>query len=280
MALVLALWLIVLLSIMAAGHSRNAHNDTQIASRQLQSAKARGLAEAGINHMILEMIAANSRRKIPLDGSVITRRIGDDLVTIAVRDTRGLVDINRADPGLLDAALIAAGADETQRPHLVDSIQDWRDKDDLRRLNGVEDNDYVSAGMPWRSRDSAFVALEELKYLPGMSQDVFQRLAPLVTIYGGGGKTNFDLAPPALVAAVRGDPLPVANGVNTQQTAANRQIVSNGTFHIYASAAGSGVVASIEAVVSVSRSSKRPFTILEWREPSRQYLPPVPGDEE
>lgn len=276
MAMVLVLWLVVLLGIMAAGHSRNAHTETKLSSRQLQAAQARGLAEAGINHLILEMLGADSGRNIPVDGSVFTRRVGEDTVTLAVRETAGLVDLNAAGPELLDTALRAAGIGEMQRPRLVDAIQDWRDKDDLAHLNGFEDKDYIAAGVPWQSRDAALVAVDELKYLPGMSPEAFERLSPLVTVHGGQGKTNFDLAPPVLAAAARGDASPAAApGGN-----AARQAARNGTYHIYASSGGTAANASIEAVVRISRSSKRPFTILEWREPSRQFLPPVPGDEE
>ena len=276
MALVLVLWLVVLLGIMAAGHSRNAHTDTRLASQQVQAAKARGLAEAGINHIILEMLAARSSGEIPIDGSVFTRRVGEQTVTLAVRDTLGLVDLNAADAVLLDTVLRAAGAGEERRLRLIDAIQDWRDKDDLTRLNGYEDADFEAAGVPWTSRDAAFTAVDELKYLPGMTQDVFERLSPLVTVHSGRGRFNPDLAPPVLAAAVRGDLAPSAEptGNNAPVTA------RNGTYHIYASAGGTVAIASLEAVVSISRSSKRPFTILEWREPSRQVLPPVPGDEE
>ena len=88
MALIVVLWLVVLLSIMAAGHSKNVHTDTTLASRQVQSAKARALAEAGINHVILEMLAADSDRKLPADGSLFTVRVGDDNITIATSTKR------------------------------------------------------------------------------------------------------------------------------------------------------------------------------------------------
>jgi general secretion pathway protein K len=276
MALVIVLWLVVLLGIMAAGHSKNAHTETQLSSRQLQAAQARGLAEAGINHLILEMLGTDSGRDIPVDGSVFTRRIGDEIVTLAVRDSLGLVDLNAANPELLDTVLRAAGVDSTARQGLIDAIQDWRDKDDLTHLNGFEDDDYAASGLPWRSRDDSFIAVDELKYLPGMTQGAFERLAPLLTVYSGRGKFNPDLAPPVLAAAARGDSTPAATPTNSP---ANRGARS-GAYHIYASAGDAGANASIEAVVTVSRSARRPFTILEWREPSRQFLPPVPGDEE
>jgi general secretion pathway protein K len=277
MALVLVLWLVVLLSVMAAGHSRNVHTDTTLASRQVQSAKARALAEAGINHVILEMLAAETDRKLPTDGSLFRVRIGEEDVTIAIRDATGFVDLNAANPDLLDAALSACGINETTRRDLVDTILDWRDKDDLSHLHGVEDDDYVASGVAWSSRDGAFEAIDELKYLPGMSQARYDCLAPFVTVYSGSGALNAEYAPPGLVAAITGAELP-ADARDTSGD--NARGARNGTFHVYASAAGSsGAIAAIEAVVKIGRTSKSPFSILDWREPPRAEFPPREGDQ-
>jgi general secretion pathway protein K len=275
MALIVVLWLVVLLSVMAAGHSKNVHTDTTLAARQVQSAKARALAEAGINHVILEMLAADSDRKLPADGSLFTVRVGDDDVTIAIRDATGFVDLNAAKPELLDAALKVCGVDETARRDLVDAILDWRDVDDLTRLHGVEDDDYLAAGVAWTSRDGAFEAVDELKYLPGMSQARYDCLAPFVTVYSGRGGLNMEYAPPALIAALTGEEVPAI-----EPDDGNAGGPRNGTFHIYASASGSAAtVAAIEAVVTISRASERPFTIVDWREPPRVEFPPREGVE-
>jgi general secretion pathway protein K len=275
MALVLVLWLVVLLSVMAAGHSRNVHTDTTLASRQVQSAKARALAEAGINHVILEMLAADSDRKLPVDGSLFNIRIAEQDVTIAIRDATGFVDLNAAKAELLDAALEACRVNETARRELVDAILDWRDKDDLTRLHGVEDDDYIAAGVAWSSRDGAFAAVDELKYLPGMSQARYDCVAPFVTVYSGRGGLNMEYAPPALISALMGEEVPSAEPENDDGNASGPR---NGTFHIYASASGSGAtVAAIEAAVRISRASKSPFTIVDWREPPRAPFPPREG---
>jgi general secretion pathway protein K len=275
MALIVVLWLVVLLSIMAAGHSKNVHTDTTLAARQVQSAKARALAEAGINHVILEMLAADSDRKLPVDGSLFNVRVGDDDVTIAIRDATGFIDLNASTAELLDAALKACGTGETARRDLVDAILDWRDGDDLRRLHGIEDDDYVAAGVAWTSRDGAFEAVDELKYLPGMSQALYDRLSPFVTVHSGRGGLNMEYAPPALVAALTGeDVTAAAPGADDGKKGGPR----NGTFHIYASASGtSGTVAAIEAVIEISRASQSPFTVLDWREPPRVEFPPREG---
>ncbi len=275
MALIVVLWLVVLLSVMAAGHSKNVHTDTTLAARQVQSAKARALAEAGINHVILEMLAADSDRKLPVDGSLFTVRIGDDDITIAIRDATGFVDLNAAKPELLEAALEACGVGETARRDLVDAVLDWRDRDDLRRLHGVEDDDYLAAGVAWTSRDGAFEAVDELKYLPGMSQSYYDCLAPFVTVHSGQGGLNMEYAPPALITALTGDEVPAAEADDNRAGGPR-----NGTFHIYASASGSAAtVAAIEAVVRISRTTKTPFTIVDWREPPRAEFPPREGVE-
>jgi len=275
MALIVVLWLVVLLSIMAAGHSKNVHTDTTLAARQVQSAKARALAEAGINHVILEMLAADTDRKLPVDGSLFTVRVGDDDVTIAIRDATGFVDLNAAQAELLDAALKACGVGETARRDLVDTLLDWRDGDELRRMHGIEDDDYMAAGVAWTSRDGAFEAVDELKYLPGMSQSRYECLAPFVTVYSGRGGLNMEYAPPALITALTGEEVPAAE-TDDDRAGGPR----NGTFHIYASASGSsGTVAAIEAVVRISRTSKAPFTIVDWREPPRVEFPPREGVE-
>jgi len=277
MALIVVLWLVVLLSVLAAGHSKNVHTDTTLAARQVQSAKARALAEAGISRVILEMLAADSDRRLPVDGSLFTVRIGEDDVTIAIRDATGFVDLNAAKPELLEAALEACGVGETARRDLVDTILDWRDGDELRRMHGIEDDDYVAAGVAWTSRDGAFEAVDELKYLPGMSQSRYDCLAPFVTVYSGRGGLNMEYAPPALITALTGEEIPAVAPEGADSEAGTPR---NGTFHIYASASGSsGAIAAIEAVVSIARTSKTPFTIVDWREPPRAEFPPREGVE-
>jgi len=280
MALIIVLWLIVLLSVMAAGHSRNVHTDTRLASRQVQVAQARGLAEAGINHVILEMLADNSTNEIPIDGTAFAIDVYGTPVTLAVRKANGLVDLNAASSDLLDAVLQACGVEYGRRPALIDAILDWRDGDNLTHLNGIEDKDYLAAGLPWTSRDDAFVSIDELKYLPGVDQGLFERMAPLVTVYSGRGGIDLENAPPILVATLAGEQIGPATQRDGGAGAANRRNRQLGTFHIYASvAAGSGTVASIEAVVTTSRSAGKPVTIREWREPPRQVLPPLAGVE-
>lgn len=274
-ALVLVLWLVTLLSIMATGHSRNTHTDVMLASRLVETTKARGLAEAAVNHVILQMLGKHRDIDLPSDGTVFAVPVRDARVAVAIRDATGLVDLNTANPELLDALFRAGAVDDAHRPGLIDAVLDWRDKDDLARLDGFEDADYRASGAPWTARDGAFVSVEELRYLPGMTQALYDRLAPLVTVYSGRGDVDMKFAPPALIAGLTGTELPVDPAARDDGQSGDAR---NGTFHIYAAAdGGAETTASVEAVVRISRSSPRPFVVLTWREPARAEFPSHAG---
>jgi general secretion pathway protein K len=277
MALIIVLWLVVLLSVMASSHMRNTHTETQLAARQLGLAQARALAEGGIQHAIIELLANKSTGQRPVNGTTFSIHIGNEQVTLAIRDATGLVDLNAASADLLTATIRAVGADEATQRALADAILDWRDVDNLSHLNGAEDDDYRAAGMPWTARDGAFETIDELKYVLGMPQQVFDRLAPLLTVYSGSSSLDLEFAPPFLVAALTGDEFiattPAWPDAIQDETNSSVGGVRSGTYHIYASVSGAaGSVASVEAVVRISAAKDRPFTILEWREPSRANL--------
>ncbi len=261
MALVVVLWLVVLLSVMAAGHTKNVRTDTLLASRQLEAAAARGLAEAGINHAVYSMLAG---RKVPIDGRLFDVTIGDAPVRVSVRDARGLVDLNTADPVLLDALLRAAGVDD--RVAIVAAILDWRDADHLPRLDGAEADTYLAAGLPWSPRTGPFAVVDELRYIPGIDASLFARLVPFLTVYSEGAGIDLEFAPPALITAMTGRE--VAAAVRDASS------VHSGTFHIHASvAAGAGTLTTIEAVVRLSGSGDERFRVLAWRAPAHVTIP-------
>ena len=90
------------------------------------------------------------------------------------------------------------------RDSVVDAILDWRDADDLTQLNGAEDGDYESAGMAYGARDDLFKSREELRQVLGMTVDLYQQLAPHVTVDNDTGQIDRQFASAAVLAATRG----------------------------------------------------------------------------
>lgn len=277
-ALVIVLWLIVLLSIMAAGHASNVYSETRLAMQQLESARARVLAEAGIQRAILALLLPATGADWPVNGSAIRLAIDDREVRVAIRDATGLIDLNAADAGLLGALIAISGGDPSQQEQLVDAILDWRDADNLTHLHGAEDDRYRAARSAWTARDAPFSSVDELRYVFGMTARRFAAIRPYATVYSARGELNLDYAPPALISMLTGQVLDNSdNDAGTppqEQRARGRASARNGSYHIYASATGNGnVTASIEAVVSIAATAEQPYSILYWREPAHFQFP-------
>lgn len=264
-ALVLVLWLTVLLTVIAASHAKVIRTETRLASNHVVASKARSLAEAGAHHAIMELLVRDVSQRWPVDGRVNRIDYTDGAVAISVRDTRGLVDINNAQAPLLHALLSGMGVDEATRSAVVDATLDWRDQDALKHLNGAEDDDYRRSGLQWAARDGAFSSVEEFRYVLGMTNSLYERLAPYLTVHSGQAAVMLDFAPPWL-AGVLDDATGVATqGGTTWQLAGSTYRVS------VLATTQDGSVASLDLVVRLSPTDETPYTILSWRAPARSF---------
>lgn len=79
-------------------------------------------------------------------------RISETL-KIFVQDERGLIGINTLDERLLARFLTSIGVPADQQPRLIDTLLDYMDPDDLRRLNGAEAAEYRRANLPPPTND-------------------------------------------------------------------------------------------------------------------------------
>jgi len=268
LALVLVLWLIVLLGVIASGHAYNVHTETRLAAMHVQTAKARAAVGTGLSYAILRLLAEDRAMPWPIDGTVEQILSDDTRIRIAVRDATGLIDLNAAGTDLLQSLTAALNVDQERQQRIIAAILDWRDRDDTRHAGGAEESDYLSAGYPWTPRNGAFTSVEELRYVMGMSQQLFDEMAPFVTVYSERAGINLEFAAPFLIEAMRGQVVMPALSQRPRNDAHSR--VGSGTYHIYVGAANNeGIGASAEAVVRISDNSARPFRVLYWRDSMR-----------
>ena len=261
-ALVIVLWLIVLLTVIGSSHARNAHIETRLAFNQIDVARAKAMAEAGINHAILELFNSNLTERWRFDGSLNTLTFEHGTVAVNIRDASGLLDLNTTSAIQLDAVLAATDIDDNARVELTDAILDWRDEDNLRHLHGAEDSDYKHAGFVWGARDGAFASVDELRYVLGMTNELFTQLAPYLTVFSGSSEVNLQYAPAWLYTALTGTSSELATDAPIGSGPAD------GAYHINAVAAThAGSQVQLEAVVSTKESGDLPFAILAWRRP-------------
>jgi general secretion pathway protein K len=216
---VIVLWLLVLLTAIAGSHAYNTHVETRLARNRVEQVAVRQAAAAGVERAVLELLNPVPGKRWTFDGRSHALAIGEAEVTVSLRDLAGLVDLNAATPELLDALLTAAekqsgGAltiDEATRKAVVDAIGDWRDRDDLRRLNGAEAAEYLAADRGYGPTNGPFASVHELRYVLGMTPELYETLAPLLTVHSKMPGINPDYAPEALLTGLPGADL-VARG--------------------------------------------------------------------
>lgn len=223
-ALLIVLWLLVLISAIAVSMSGTTRVESRLAFNLVEEARARYLAQAGINHAILTLLKPRAPRQRVMDGAAVTpidlfgMRLG-----IRIRDECGKVDLNTAWGGLIGGLLAGhrgqggqsgqggqggqsgqGGQGEPQAFDLTQAILDWRDPDKIRRLRGAEDDDYAAAGMAYGARDGLFETIEELQQVRGMTEGLYQRLSPDVTVDCLAAGIDPLAASPAVLAALPG----------------------------------------------------------------------------
>jgi general secretion pathway protein K len=79
---------------------------------------------------------------------------------------------------------------------LGDAILDWRDEDDEARPRGAEEQDYASLPEPVKPRNGRFASVGELRYVRGVTHEIYMRLLSTVfTVDSGMQSVNVNVAP-------------------------------------------------------------------------------------
>jgi general secretion pathway protein K len=83
--------------------------------------------------------------EISLDGSAYA---GLGRTRFSLQDEAGLVPLNSESQQTLESLLLEFGTDATLASRLLDALADYRDANELARLNGAENAEYAAAGEP------------------------------------------------------------------------------------------------------------------------------------
>jgi general secretion pathway protein K len=198
-ALLLVLWTALLLSVVLAGALAAVRIEAKIAAARRQMMEA-DLAISSALDLAAWKIAAGEAA--PGDKLVEEFTLNGFSVTIENSIEGEKLDVNRANETVFAEVFRAIGIETELADRLAAEIADWRDEDDLPRPNGAEKSDYANAAAK-RIGDRPFSGYGELRDVLHMTPEIYDCLAPALTIFGSGA------APTARVMALIGlPPLP------------------------------------------------------------------------
>ena len=282
-ALVIVLWVLVLLTIVVGIYAVLARTETMQSRFLFDVTEARYAAEAGLHRAVFEMRNPDLETRWVPDGRAYFMEFGNAVVEMRLTDESGRIDLNRADNEMLIELFLSRGVDEMTAWRLADTIEDWRDDDDLPRLYGAEIDEYLAAGYPYGPANQNFQTVEELQQVMGVTLELFQSVEDLLTVHGRSTQINPAFAPAEVLAVLPDMDLASARAFvaeremlhPSEQTALimpNGQVVSlqggGSVFSIRSRATlDNGAWSQIEATVSMGTNTRgRPFRVLRWRE--------------
>ena len=203
-ALISVLWITGLLAIIAASFASSTRTEARLARNQRENAKAEALADAGVHRAVFGLLDANPETAWRAGDNVYAFSLGEGDVEVRIEDEDGKIDLNAAPLQLLTGLLIALGLPEDEAQRMADRIGDFRDEDSDPEPLGAEDAAYFDAGLLQGAADRPFGAESELLRVLGMTQSLYQRVRPYVTVYSGAEGIDPIQAPRPVLEALPG----------------------------------------------------------------------------
>jgi general secretion pathway protein K len=194
-AMIVVLWMIMVMMTLAASLVYATRTESSMVDYARRTANARAIADAAAHYAVMQLYLPVKERDLSLGGSPLLWEYEGAKVEIRVVGENGLIDINFANRALLGKVLEQAGLDEKAADQMLDVLEDFRDVDDLKRLNGAEDKDYESEGLAFGAKDAPFERIEELQQVLGMTPQLYEALTRYFTVNSGGAGINPMLAP-------------------------------------------------------------------------------------
>ena len=233
-ALLLVLWVLALLGTLLAGLVGWVHLQNRQALWQRQHLQGQLAAEAGIALAVIAQLDRDPQRRWLADRQVHALGFADAELAVSLRSEQGQLDLNAAPAELIARLLQACGAAPAEARQLAHAVEQRRGEDQT----------------PLRM-------VEELREIPGMTQALYQRAAPYVTLWSGLPSPDPRFAAPWLQRTLN---LPRAQPTVTP-AGSIITLKSRATLP-----GGYTTTLRVTLLLNPSKEGARPYRVLRWQE--------------
>ena len=300
--LVATLLVLTLLGVVVTELAFSARLEASMVRTYRDGVLARHLAEAAVQQAMREIATPSQVAALDESGQLVFYRalpgqttptplpalprarvaLGPGEFSYRLADESARLSINVGGTDRLGRLLEALGVERSERDIITDSLQDWRDADELHRLHGAESDFYLALPVPYRARNGGLQDAAELLQIRGVTPELYAGagdrpgLGELVTATAV-STVNLNTASPLVLKAVGLSDAEIADVVQTRarvpypsvpgRFAGRGLAVGSGVFRIEAEGRVAGVVRSrVVAVVQRGRrNAPLEATILSWR---------------
>jgi general secretion pathway protein K len=235
-ALLLVMWVIAILMIIVLSFSFTTKIETSSTLQFKDMIEKRFIAEAGLQRAIFEIFyfmykhpsfaegvqgtsIIDETEMWKADGRYYEDKIKNGTFSVNIIDEQGKIDLNMAPEIVLKNLLKTMGIDDQEADSIVDSIMDWKDADDLHRLNGAESDYYMSLPKPYKAKNANFDTVEELLFVKGIKPEMLfgteqkKGLIDFLTVHSKQRAINVNSAPKEVLMAIPGMTEEIADSI-------------------------------------------------------------------
>ncbi len=187
----MVLWVIAILSVVVLEFCFAMRTEVNIVSNFKEETQLYGIAEGGVHRAIAEMVYKHDARVQQLRKTIILEEIPPEkrewmadgrpyllpfvqgTCEVRVMSEAGKININTVSDATLRKIMTQFGLEGEAKDVVVDSILDWRDPDDLYRINGAENDYYQSLKEPYNCKNGNLDSIEELLLVRGVTPSLF-----------------------------------------------------------------------------------------------------------
>lgn len=196
----------LLVSFLAAQLTFAVRTEQQVAFNLKEQGRAAFLAQAGVNIALFRLldrpqdVDMEEEYGTLLGGQPYRARLDFGAVDYTVVNESGKIDLNAGPARLMELFLEYHGVDPDQIAVITDSLADWRDNDDLHRINGAEQDYYMDLPEPYIPRNGKIEDPAEFFLVngTGLLADKF-RAEEVFTVHNTLKKVNFNSLSPAML---------------------------------------------------------------------------------
>ena len=257
-ALLVVLWTVGFLALLGTQIVAAGRSDTQLAGNLKQEAVLRAAADGAVANVIFLLLAARDKG-FRADGAVRELRVGQTPVLVRVENESDRVNLNTASAPLLRALFMQVGSEPASADRLAAVILDWRTSGANPRRGGAKAADYRAAGLAYGPPGTPFQSVDELADVLGMTPNLFQRIAPHLTVLTD-GDPDLSTRDPVVARAL-------IDAAGVADDTVGSQPIADQVFRISVTAIGSGT-ARYEAtfVASADFQNVSPHVNILWHE--------------
>jgi general secretion pathway protein K len=187
----MVLWVITILTVVVLEFSFAMRTEVNITKNFKEELELYAIATGGVQRAVAELMLRHDPRVQQLKKTMKTEEVTPEKkewvpdgrpyaiefnqgeCEVRIMSESGKMNINAVTETTLRKVIGNLGLEGEKRDVVVDSILDWRDPDDLYRINGAENDYYQSLKEPYRCKNGNLDSIEELLLVRGITPQLF-----------------------------------------------------------------------------------------------------------